>query len=41
MIELKELDPAAVFQSQLLGPDNGRPMKLVNTFVAPAGDTAG
>ncbi|MFD4603079.1 antibiotic biosynthesis monooxygenase family protein [Streptomyces sp. NPDC058464] len=38
MIELKDVDAAsASFLAQLQGPDDGQPVTLVNTFVAPQG----
>lgn len=37
MIELKDLDPSAPFLAQLQGPDDGQPVTLVNTFLAPEG----
>ncbi|MEU7295192.1 antibiotic biosynthesis monooxygenase family protein [Streptomyces exfoliatus] len=37
MIEIKNLDPASPFLAQLEGPDDGSPVTLINTFVAPEG----
>ncbi|WP_405728482.1 antibiotic biosynthesis monooxygenase [Streptomyces sp. NBC_01537] len=37
MLELRHLDPSHPFQAQLQGPDDGQPITLVNTFVAPEG----
>ncbi|KUN58938.1 hypothetical protein AQJ46_42465 [Streptomyces canus] len=39
MIELKDLDHSAPFLAQLQGPDDGGPVTLVNTFLAPEGET--
>lgn len=37
MIELKPLDASSTFPAQLQGPDDGRPVTLINTFLAPEG----
>jgi heme-degrading monooxygenase HmoA len=37
MIELSDLDPSVPFLTQLQGPDDGRPVTLINTFLAPDG----
>ncbi|MFF5147951.1 antibiotic biosynthesis monooxygenase family protein [Streptomyces sp. NPDC013157] len=37
MIELRDIDPSTPFLAQLQGPDDGRPITLVNTFVVPEG----
>ncbi|MFF3484147.1 hypothetical protein ACFYXC_12795 [Streptomyces sp. NPDC002701] len=37
MIEFKDLAPSAPFPAQLQGPDDGQPVTLVNTFLAPEG----
>ncbi|MFI8442133.1 antibiotic biosynthesis monooxygenase family protein [Streptomyces rochei] len=39
MIETKDLDSSAPFLAQLQGPDDGQPVTLVNTFLAPEGRT--
>ncbi|WP_030599232.1 antibiotic biosynthesis monooxygenase family protein [Streptomyces fulvoviolaceus] len=37
MIELKDLDPSSPFMGQLMGPDDGQPVTIINTFLAPEG----
>lgn len=37
MIKLNDIDVAAPFLAQLQGPDDGRPITLINTFLAPEG----
>ncbi|WP_413810790.1 antibiotic biosynthesis monooxygenase family protein [Streptomyces sp. OE57] len=37
MIELNDMDPSNPFPQQLQGPDDGQPITLINTFVAPEG----
>ncbi|MFG2592328.1 antibiotic biosynthesis monooxygenase family protein [Streptomyces sp. NPDC048438] len=37
MIALKDLDPSSPFLAQLQGPDDGQPVTIVNTFLAPEG----
>ena len=37
MIDLKDIDVSAPYLAQLEGPDDGHPVTLVNTFLAPEG----
>ncbi|MDN3055068.1 antibiotic biosynthesis monooxygenase [Streptomyces sp. SRF1] len=37
MIQLNDLDRSTPFLAQLQGPDDGRPVTLINTFLAPEG----
>lgn len=37
MIDLKDLDASVPFLKELQGPDDGRPITIINTFVVPEG----
>ncbi|MFI5682944.1 antibiotic biosynthesis monooxygenase family protein [Streptomyces sp. NPDC051636] len=37
MIEIKDIDPSLPFLTQLNGEDDGQPITIINTFVAPEG----
>ncbi|MGI5404812.1 antibiotic biosynthesis monooxygenase family protein [Streptomyces sp. CA-135486] len=37
MIEIKDIDLSLPFLTQLQGNDDGRPITIINTFVAPEG----
>ncbi|MCS0599713.1 antibiotic biosynthesis monooxygenase [Streptomyces sp. LP11] len=39
MIEIRDIEPRLPFRAQLQGHDDGQPVTLVNTFVAPEGRT--
>ncbi|MFG2592308.1 antibiotic biosynthesis monooxygenase family protein [Streptomyces sp. NPDC048438] len=38
MIELKDFDNSAPFLAQLRSPDDGQPVTLINSFLAPEGE---
>ena len=37
MIDLKDIDRSAPFLAELQGPDDGRPITIINTLVVPEG----